>query len=127
MNHPNIAMSKKWNSNFHFEDCNMHTLLTNIKFICSIIGNMEKKRGSCEVFFPKLKNLLVRTKFYWSWVQGPMLIVRTELSRCTYLASILWKVSCAWLWMTFTIETKYLHRFSNCDIVLSSVKAQSSR
>jgi hypothetical protein len=24
-----------------------------------------------------LINLLVRTKFYWSWVEGPVLIVRT--------------------------------------------------
>ena len=26
----------------------------------------------------KLKNLLVRTKFYWSWAGGPVHIVRTE-------------------------------------------------
>jgi len=25
-----------------------------------------------------LKNLLIRTKFYWSWGRGPVLIVRTD-------------------------------------------------
>ena len=24
-----------------------------------------------------MKNLLVRTKFYWSWARGPVLIVKT--------------------------------------------------
>jgi len=28
----------------------------------------------------KLENLLVRTKFYWSLIGGPVLIVRTVLS-----------------------------------------------
>ena len=28
-----------------------------------------------------MKNLLVRTKFYWSWAEGPVLIVRTAIYR----------------------------------------------
>jgi hypothetical protein len=35
-----------------------------------------------------LKNLLVQTMFYWSWVRGPVLIVETvteEVDYCSYL------------------------------------------
>jgi hypothetical protein len=45
------------------------SLLVHIKFLNSFLISSKKK----------LKNLLVRTKFYWSWTGEPVIFARTNI------------------------------------------------
>ena len=45
-------------------------------------------------FLKKLENLLVQTKFYWSWARGRVLIVRTDLQANWFLLLPLYRVTC---------------------------------